>query len=771
MTASDDSVSDKAPRRPARGNRMIRSYGLIFMVLSLISIGVTFAVLTGLTPIRPTGQVVWIALATNGVLVSGLVAAIAWEIYGLWVARRRGRAAARLQGRIVGLFSIIAILPAILVAVVATITLDRGLDRWFEERTRSIIDNALTVARAYLQEHARVLRADLIAMANDIDRAKSVYDFEPTRFDSFFEAQASLRGIPAAFLLKSDGTVVTRTVVDPKADILMPPKSSFAQADSGQPVLIAPGVSSQVGGVMKLTAYNDIYLYVTRSMDPRVVDYLRMSQEGAKEYNALDKSRFGVQIAFALVYIGVALVLLLSAIWIGFGFANTMVSPIRRLIAAAGQVSEGNLYVQVPIDRREGDLANLGATFNNMTAQLRNQREALLSANDQIDQRRRFTEAVLAGVTAGVIGIDDARRITLVNRSARLLLHAEDESLLERDLIEALPEIGEIIEPALSHAYGRTVSGQMMLMRGGKERIVNVRVTTEQSSRREHGYVVTLDDITDLVSAQRTSAWADVARRIAHEIKNPLTPIQLSAERIRRRYGKRIETDREVFDQCVNTIVRQVGEIGRMVDEFSSFARMPKPTKEHQDLVGAVREAVFMQTVGHPDVTIEADLPDHRVVAYFDHRLIGQALINVIKNAAEAVLAVPEVESGEEKGRITVSLREEPERLIVDIEDNGIGLPMENRQRLLEPYMTTREKGTGLGLAIVRKIMEDHGGGIELMDAPQVAQGGHGALVRLTIAAGATHDEAPDGAREGSGQGQQENSDNQDNEPVHSNGV
>ncbi len=764
MTASEDPATDLTQRKPARGNRMIRSYGLIFMVLSLISIGVTFAVLTGLTPLRPTGEVVTIALLTNGVLVSGLVAAIAWEIYGLWTARRRGRAAARLQGRIVGLFSFIAVIPAILVAVVATITLDRGLDRWFEVRTRSIIDNALTVARAYLQEHARVLRADLIAMANDVDRAKSVYDFEPTRFDSFFEAQASLRGIPAAFLLKADGSIVTRTVVDSKAQVLMPPLSAFKQADAGQPVLIAPGVSSQVGGVMRLTAYEGIYLYVTRSMDPRVVDYLRMSQEGAQEYNALDNSRFGVQIAFALVYIGVALVLLLSAIWFGFGFANTMVSPIRRLIAAAGQVSEGNLYVQVPIDRREGDLANLGATFNVMTAQLRSQREALLSANDQIDQRRRFTEAVLAGVTAGVIGIDENRRITLVNRSATILLEAEDESLLGRDLAEAVPEIGEIVDPALNHAYGRTVSGQMMLMRGGQERIVNVRVTTEQSSQSEHGYVVTLDDITDLVTAQRTSAWADVARRIAHEIKNPLTPIQLSAERIRRRYGKRIETDREVFDQCVNTIVRQVGEIGRMVDEFSSFARMPKPTKEYQDLVAAVREAVFLQSVGHPDVNIESRMPDHAVNAYFDHRLIGQAMINVIKNAAEAVLAAPEVESGEEKGHITVSLHEEGDRLVIDVADNGIGLPTENRQRLLEPYMTTREKGTGLGLAIVRKIMEDHGGGIELMDAPQVAEGGHGALVRLTIAAG---DTAPNG--EPNAQAYDSNS--QETQAVHSNGV
>ncbi|AXS42582.1 PAS domain-containing sensor histidine kinase [Breoghania sp. L-A4] len=706
------------------------------MVLSLVSVAATFAVLTGMTPIVPSQEVISIALGCNAVVIGALCLAIGWEIYGLWVARRRGRAAARLQVRIVGLFSVIAAVPAILVAIVATITLDRGLDRWFEERTRQIIDNSLTVARAYLQEHARVLRGDLIAMANDVDRAKSVYDYEPTRFDSFFEAQASLRTLPAAFLLKKDGTVVTRTVVDPKTTVLMPPASAFTQAEKGEPVLIAPGVSSQVGGIIKLVAYDDIFLYVARAMDPRVVDYLRIAQEGESEYNDLEKSRFGVQIAFALVYTGVALVLLLSSIWVGFGFANRMVSPIRRLISAADQVSEGNLYTQVPIDRREGDLANLGATFNNMTAQLRGQRDALLSANDQIDRRARFTEAVLAGVTAGVIGIDDGGRITLINRSGLSLLdHSEDE-LRDRNITDVVPELADIVNEMLDDSYARAIQGQITLMRGGRERIVNVRVTTEQSAKREHGYVVTLDDITDLVSAQRTSAWADVARRIAHEIKNPLTPIQLSAERIRRRYGKQIETDREIFDQCVNTIIRQVGDIGRMVDEFSSFARMPKPAKEDRDLVPVVREAVFMQSVAQADIDIKMELPQTPLIAHFDHRLLGQALTNVIKNATEGVLAVPEVDRG--KGRITVSLSKNDGFCVVDVIDNGVGLPHENRQRLLEPYMTTREKGTGLGLAIVRKILEDHGGGVELLDAPDVAGGGRGAWVRLTIAASDT---------------------------------
>ena len=710
-----------------------RRLGLAIMLVALLSIAVTFFILTGLTSIAPTREVVVVAMVVNGVLASCLVGSIAWEITKLLNARRRGRAAARLHVRIVTLFSIVAAVPALMMAILATFTLDRGLDRWFEDRTRQIIGNALTVAQAYLQEHARVLRGDLIAMANDVDRAKAVYDFEPTRFDGFFNAQASVRGLLAAFIMTSDGTVVTRVILDPRTNILLPPSDSFDKAKTGDPILIAPGTSNLVGGVMKLSAYTDFYLYAVRSMDPRVVEYQRLAEEGALEYSELENSRFGVQVAFALVYLGVALILLLSAIWIGFGFANRLVSPIRTLIFAADEVSKGNLAVKVETSKSEGDLANLGDTFNKMTGQLLGQRDALLAANEQIDRRRRFNEAVLSGVSTGVIGIDDEGAIMMVNRSAQALLQTDEINVLGKSLIEVIPELADFMAQALEKDSERFQETQLEVQLGGRQRTLNVRLTSEQSTRREHGYVVTIDDITDLVSAQRNSAWADVARRIAHEIKNPLTPIQLSAERIRRRYGKKIEDDRSVFDQCIDTIIRQVGDIGQMVDEFSSFARMRKPSKTEGDMRNAVREAAFMQTVGNPDIKIVTDLPEAPVPAVFDGRLIGQALTNVIKNAAEAIGG----RTGENlpQGRIAVALREENGRIVIDVTDNGVGLPQENRQRLLEPYMTTREKGTGLGLAIVRKILEDHEGGIELLDAPATENGESGTMVRLTLAA------------------------------------
>jgi two-component system nitrogen regulation sensor histidine kinase NtrY len=411
----------------------------------------------------------------------------------------------------------------------------------------------------------------------------------------------------------------------------------------------------------------------------------------------------------------------------GLAFADKLVEPIRRLINAADQVATGNLYVRVPVEQKTGDLANLGETFNNMTDTLRNQRNDLLSVNDLLDSRRRFMEAVLSGVSTAVIGVDEEGRITVLNPLAERLVGAKEDPV-GRPLAELVPELAPHLGDALA-GRARLVQGQITLPRDGRERNINVRVTSEQSSMREHGYVVTLDDITELVVAQRTSAWADVARRIAHEIKNPLTPIQLSAERIRRKYGKVIGDDREVFDQCTDTIVRQVDDIKRMVDEFSSFARMPKPAIARDDISEVVKQVVFMMRVANPDIHFELDLPTKPTIARFDRRLLSQAVTNVVKNATEAIGGIPEGERP--PGRIDVSVVRNGTNVVIEVTDNGIGLPKENRQRLLEPYVTTRDKGTGLGLAIVGKIMEEHGGGIELLDAPAVAQGGRGAMLRL----------------------------------------
>ena len=407
--------------------------------------------------------------------------------------------------------------------------------------------------------------------------------------------------------------------------------------------------TNSVAAVVKLRGYDNAYLSIIRPLDPRVVAHLRETQATVSDFTNLQSRRFGVQLAFALMYTVIALAVLLSAAWLGLNFANRLVAPIRRLIGAANIVSTGNLYIQVPVLRSEGDLAQLGETFNRMTYELRTQRDDIVRARDLIDQRRRFTEAVLAGASAGVIGVDGEGRISILNRSAEKLVDRLEADVIGHPLSEIMPELKEIFSNA-QLGIQRLVQGQVTINRQNRERNLSVRVTTEQSPDSERGYVITLDDITELVTAQRTSAWADIARRIAHEIKNPLTPIQLSAERLRRKYGKTITDDPAVFYQCTDTIVRQVDDIKRMVDEFSKFARMPKAVIAAEDVADTVRQVVFLMRVGNDDIDIDLELAEDPMPARFDRRLISQGLTNIIKNASEAIAAVPQTVRG--RGRI-----------------------------------------------------------------------------------------------------------------------
>jgi two-component system nitrogen regulation sensor histidine kinase NtrY len=642
---------------------------------------------------------------------------------------------------------VIAAVPAVLVAIVATITLDRGLAPWFSTRIQSVIQNSLTVAQIYLNEQGGLIRSEVAAMAFDISRAKPLFDNERARFKEILTAQAKVRGLPLTLIVHNDLTIIEKADVEGVGDIAPPPAKGALSGVSDEVPQVAMFLESKtVAAVIKLRGYDDAYLYVARPLDPRVIEQLQATQDSIAEFSNLESRRVGVQVAFALMYTVIALIVLLSAVWIGLNFANRLVAPIRRLISAAKLVSTGNLYVQVPVRRGEGDVSQLGETFNSMTQELRTQRDDLMRAHDQIDSRRRFMEAVLSGASAGIIGVNADGKISILNRSAEKLIGQSESDAIGRDLTDVMPELKPLFDEAHTGMH-RLVQGQITLNRDMRERNLSVRVTTEQSGDEHAGYVVTLDDITDLVTAQRTSAWADIARRIAHEIKNPLTPIQLSAERLKRKYGKVITEDKAVFDQCTDTIVRQVDDIKRMVDEFSRFARMPKPVMAAEDVADTVRQAVFLQRVGNPDIDIEFSSEQEKMPAKFDRRLISQALTNIIKNATEAIAAVPQEELG--RGRIRVTVTREGPEIVIDVIDNGTGLPKENRNRLLEPYVTTRDKGTGLGLAIVGRILEEHGGRMELFDAPEVASGGRGAWVRMRIAAETAGDAA---ASDGSGQ-------------------
>jgi two-component system, NtrC family, nitrogen regulation sensor histidine kinase NtrY len=724
---------------PASGG-LARLLGLIAVALALLSALATFMVLANLTPIQPTHEVVLTLLLVNAFTVLFLLAVIAREVWRVFQARLRGRAGARLHVRIVALFSLIAAVPAILVAVVASVTLDRGLDRLFSTQTRSMIENSLIVAEAYMREQAQFIRADAIATSIEVARAKPLFDQNREQFHQFLQAQAAIRGLPAVTMLDNELNVIDQAGALVNQTFIKPPKEALATLNDVEPQVAAFLDANYLAGIIKLRLYPDSYLYVVRQLDPRVVAQLQQTQAGVNQYAELEARRVGIQIAFALMYTVIALIVLLSAVWIGLTFANYLVAPIRRLIGAAQVVSTGNLYVQVPIRRSEGDLAQLGETFNKMTQELRTQRDDIVRARDLIDSRRRFTEAVLSGASAGVIGIDAESRISILNRSAERLIGHTEADALHRPLADIAPELVELVTTARAGVQ-RLVQGQVTINRNGRERNVSVRVTSEQSGDPDEGYVVTLDDITELVSAQRTSAWADVARRIAHEIKNPLTPIQLSAERLRRKYGPVIKDDGGIFQQCTDTIVRQVDDIKRMVDEFSQFARMPKPVMGTEDVADMVRQVVFLQRVANSEIDIDVDLPEGPMPARFDRRLISQALTNIIKNATEAIAAVPSDKLG--RGRIRVSATRDGVDIVIDVVDNGIGLPRENRSRLLEPYVTTREKGTGLGLAIVGRILEEHGGKIELGDAADLIPGQRGAWMRLRFAAETVTTETP----------------------------
>ena len=704
--------------------------GPIVVTLALGLALLTFVVFTGYTPIIPTDAVVIDLFIVDAAIILVLLGLVVAETVGLLIAWRSRTAGARLHLFIVGLFSITAAVPAIVMAVVGSVTLERGLYPAFMQDVRGFIGHTADAARLYREAQCNSLLRESDLMASDLDRAKVGYN-DRAFFQNYFASRVHFLGFTTAVMMKSDGSVVEKVETGKPPQVVRPDPDDFAGARKHEPTCFILDNGNTFVSLRFLPSFDDTFLYLARPVDPFSVEFSTQAKEIINLYDVFDKHRRNIQVAFIIMYSLLAAILLLSSIWLGLSFAKYLVTPIRRLIRATDQVSSGNLYVQVPVRRQEGDLARLSSTFNKMTSELRVQQNKLLVANKMNDERRIFTEAVLAGVPAAVIGVGDKGQITVVNASVQKLLSlpGEEVSLIGAPLAGLVPELGSAIEEART-ARQRLFQTQIVLVRGPRERTLNVRVTTDVSPLDEYSQVVTLDDITDLITAQRTSAWADVARRIAHEIKNPLTPIQLSAERLKRRYGRVIVEGRDVFDQCIDTIVRQVDDIKRMVDEFSAFARMPKPMLEEEDVRTCIEQVLFLMREGHPDITFKAILPPAPVIARFDRRLVTQALTNITKNATEGIAAVTDEERG--PGAIEVSLQVDDHGLaVIDVVDNGKGFPTENRQRLLEPYMTTRSDGTGLGLAIVAKIFEDHGGGIELLDAASDGHHNRGARVRL----------------------------------------
>jgi two-component system nitrogen regulation sensor histidine kinase NtrY len=727
----DDALDDARLPFADTNNRSFY-IGLITVVLASVSALATYLILTGLTPITPRNSVVVTVLFINIILIIAMIVVIAFQVSGLWRAWRQRVAGSRLHVRIVAMFSIIAALPAIILAIAATTTFSRSLDNWFSTRTRQIIENSMEVANAYLEEHGQVIRTDIVNMGKDLQSAAKSIGGDRTKLKNLVFVQAGLRDLPFAYVIDGNGKPIVTALKDAAIPYRPPPRHVMLLADQGQIPLLMPRDAYRVAALKKLEGYPGAYLFVARAVNPKVIGQLRRTQAGVAEYNKLRRRRGGLKAAHALIYFMISLTSLLAAIWAGFWFSGRFVAPIRRLIGAAQVVSQGNLNVALPERRGEGDLRRLSQTFNKMTGELRSQRDELVSTNNQLRDGRAFMEATLAGVTSGVLGLDQEMRITLANRAAERLLARGD--MVGKSLAEIMPSFADVSKDGMTLEGKSRTPDQMTFSVGGDERTFAVRITREEDDEAG-GAVLTFDDITDLVSAQRASAWADVAQRIAHEIKNPLTPIQLSAERIRRKYGAVVADDREVFDKCTETIIRQVGDVARMVDEFSSFARMPKPQLLTADLRTAIKDSVTLFQMGGSGVKFTLDMPSDPVLMMLDRRLITQAITNLVKNASEAAQAVTEAPEApaDFQGLVETKLTSDGENALVEVTDNGVGLSKQMRSRLLEPYVTTKAKGTGLGLAIVQKIIEQHGGRLELTDAPIADTRTSGACVRISI--------------------------------------
>jgi two-component system nitrogen regulation sensor histidine kinase NtrY len=690
----------------------------------------TFVLLAGGSPFGPTrpGQIVAVVLA-NAFVLALLGASLAARIVRVWAERRRGSAGARLHVRLVMLFGVVAVVPALIVAAFAAVFFNLGIQAWFSDRVRNTLEASLVASRAWLDQHRDEIRVDALAMAADLNRAAGLFLPEnPGAFERLLITQSSIRGLTEAVVFEAATSRVLAQAGFLAGGVVEPPPAwALDQVRTGEVAVIPSETDARVRALATLDTPAGFMLLIGRPLDGSVLEHMRTTEIAFQQYDQLDRNRGSLQVTFALIFACAALLVLLAAVLVGLVFANGLARPISRLITAAERVRGGDLSTRVEEGTQDDELATLSRAFNRMTSQLSAQRGELMEAYRQIDERRRFTETVLAGVSAGVIGLDAAGRINLPNRRASELLELDLDAGIGLPLSRVVPEFTALVAEAAA-APDRPRTAEIPAGPPSRRRTLFARIGAETRGGQVTGYVLTFDDITELQSAQRKAAWADVARRIAHEIKNPLTPIQLSAERLKRKYLKEIGSDPDTFRTLTDTIVRQVGDIGRMVDEFSAFARMPQPVIRPENLGQVMREALVLQTAAHPEIAYQTTIHDPAPVVPLDRRLIGQALTNLLQNAADAVNAVPRAEG--EHGHIALRLERVPEGWAVIVEDDGIGLPEgEERARLAEPYVTHKAKGTGLGLAIVKKIMEDHGGALALDDRPE----GRGARAVLIL--------------------------------------
>ena len=706
---------------------------VVLAVLALFSGIGTYTVFARSGAAGPNPDVVlgFMYLNLGLLIVIGLL--VSKRLVRLWSQRRQGLAGSQLHTRMVMLFSVVAVIPTIVVALFSVFLFDFGIRSWFSERIGAAVDASQAVAESYLEEHRQNIIGDALAMAFDLNRQAPFLMSRPKQLANVIQAQAAIRNLTEAVVFETSGKVLAKTGLSLTFDFEPFPESAFQKARNGEVATLTSEVD-RVRAIIRLDNFVDAYLFVGRFVDPEILAYIDKTKQATAEYNLLQGKRADVQITFALIFALVSLLLLFAAIWVGLNLATQVSNPVSQLIMASEKISEGDFSLRISNKSDIGEFSMLNSTFNRMTDQLEVQRKDLIQAHKIEDERRQFTEAVLGGVSAGVIGLDKNGSITLPNKSGAQLLGLSETEMMNQPLVSIIPEMADLFEMAklskkVDTNYFNQIEASIELVRESKHITLRTRITAEGSQNIINGFVVTFDDITELQSAQRTAAWADVARRIAHEIKNPLTPIQLSAERLKRKYLSLITEEQDLFISLTETISRQVADIGRMVDEFSSFARMPAAKLASNDLKKIIESQITLHSGANSNIDFHLEIRKGPIIALCDDQQIRQMITNLLQNSIDSITA-RENNGNLDKGIVKIKSSIKSNFCHLEIIDNGIGLPAEISNRLTEPYVTTREKGTGLGLAIVAKIVEDHGGTLRIRD---VSEQGSGVVVTITI--------------------------------------
>ncbi|VAX08113.1 Nitrogen regulation protein NtrY [hydrothermal vent metagenome] len=697
----------------ARRVNLAKKSAYAMAITAVMSVLATFITFFNMGPFLPTSIVLFVLMTINLVSLLVLSVILARRIVHLWGTQKIKTGSIRLHRQVVTLFSIIAITPTIIVAVVSGMFFEFGLQNWFSDKVRTVLDNAQMVAEAYIHEHKNAIKADIDGVAKFLNSQSFYLSQNPQLLEQNLSEFSTRLSLSEAIIFNRQGQVIARAKTTLALIGSSFPLAALDSAAQGNIVpIVAIDNDDRVRVLIALEGFIDRFLYISRFVDPDALKLVKSSKDARSDYiNALnEQSRY--RWWFNLSFFAIAFLILFIAIWLGFNFARKLMEPITNLVDASEKVGKGDFTARAPIKKGYDDLGGLTRAFNKMTRQLDQQQKDILKTSLELEERHRFMDAVLTGVSAGIMGLDPSGKVTLPNRSAANLLNLPKSQILGAQIQTIMPE-AESLFNKIRLTQSQSVQDQIVIERDDINLNLMVRITAETKNDEIQGFVIAFDDITDQVAAQRTAAWSDIAQRIAHEIKNPLTPIQLSAERLKRKYLKEIKSDPAVFVQCTDTIVRQVGDLRRMVDEFSSFARMPAPNVKTENLTQIIKQACFLQEVANSNIEFELNCPPEFLAIECDAAQIGQALTNLIKNAAESIAAM-EISAKNNgldyQGNIQISILDEVKATKIHIIDNGTGIPEHLIDKLVEPYVTTRAKGTGLGLAIVKKIMMDHGG-------------------------------------------------------------